>query len=379
MSRTTTALVVPELNGQFELQEISLDALQSDEALVQVHAFGVCHTDISCAKGKLPCGPNAVLGHEGAGVVLDVGSAITSVMKGDKVLMSFSHCESCPWCVSGQPAYCCNFNNRNFGGKRPDGSSAMFSTAAGQKKNLFSSFFGQSSFARHTVVHQSCLVRVAPETPLNLFAPLGCGIQTGVGAVLNTLRVKPGSSVAVFGVGAVGMAAVMAAKFCQAKTIIVIDLHPGRLELATQLGATHSILGSDQRVVDKIQEICPPVGVDYAVDCTGVPAVVEKMVAALGTKGRAATVGAPGSNSHAKMDIMSHLTYGKEYVGCSEGDSNPSKFIPYLIDLHSQGLLPLERLITYYSIQDYEKAIADVVGGLAIKAVILWNEKPIEL
>lgn len=267
---------------------------------------------------------NSLLGI-GAGVVLDVGSAITSVVKGDKVLMSFSHCESCPWCVSGQPAYCCNFNNRNFGGKRPDGSSAMFSTAAGQKKNLFSSFFGQSSFARHTVVHQSCLVRVAPETPLDLFAPLGCGIQTGVGAVLNTLRVKSGSSVAVFGVGAVGMAAVMAAKLCQAKTIIAIDLHPGRLELATQLGATHSILGSDQRVVDKIQEICPPVGVDYAVDCTGVPAVVEKMVAALGTKGRAATVGAPGSNSQAKIDIMSHLTYGKEYVGCSEGDSNPYK------------------------------------------------------
>ncbi|KAJ4174157.1 hypothetical protein NW754_004572 [Fusarium falciforme] len=175
------------------------------------------------------------------------------------------------------------------------------------------------------------------------------------------------------------MAAVMAAKLCQAKTIIAIDLQPGRLELATELGATHSILGSDQRVVDKIQEICPPVGVDYAVDCTGVPAVVEKMVAALGTKGRAATVGAPGSNSQAKIDIMSHLTYGKEYVGCSEGDSNPSKFIPYLIDVHSQGLLPLERLITYYSIQDHEKAIADVVGGLAIKAVILWNENPIEL
>ncbi|KAF7543859.1 hypothetical protein G7Z17_g10398 [Cylindrodendrum hubeiense] len=142
----------------------------------------------------------------------------------------------------------------------------------------------------------------------------------------------------------------MAAKLCQAKTIIAIDLRPGRLELATQLGATHGLLGSDPRVVNLIQEICPPVSVDYAVDCTGVPAVIEKIVAALGTKGRAATVGAPGGNSQAKIDIMSHLTYGKEYVGCSEGDSNPSKFIPYLIDLHSQGLLPLERLITYYSI-----------------------------
>lgn len=189
---------------------------------------------------------------------------------------------------------------------------------------MHSRFFGQSSFARHTIVHRTSIVKVPQETPLELFAPLGCGIQTGVGAIFNTLNVKPGSSVAVFGVGSVGLAAIMGAKARKAKTIIAIDLQTQRLELAKELGATHGVLGPDQdHIIDSIQDICPPIGVDFAVDCTGVPAIIETMVAALGMRGRAATVGAPGGMATAKIDIMSHLTYGKEYVGCSEGDSNP--------------------------------------------------------
>ncbi|KAH6871501.1 chaperonin 10-like protein, partial [Thelonectria olida] len=373
MTRTTTALVAPKLDGCFELQEICLDSLQPEEALVEIHASGICHTDISCASGKLPCAPNAVLGHEGAGVVLETGSAVTTVSKGDKVLLSFSHCESCPGCASGHPAYCYSFNDRNFGGKRPDGSTAMFTTKGDQRQPLHSTFFGQSSFARHTVVHRSSLVKVPPATPLSLLAPLGCGIQTGVGAVLNTLNVKPGSSLAVFGVGSVGMAAVMAAKARQAGTIIAVDLDPARLTLARELGATHALRGPDQdAIVEQIRDICPPIGVDFAVDCTGVPAVIETMVAALGMRGRAATVGAPGGKAQAKIDIMSHLTYGKEYVGCSEGDSNPATFIPHLIEMHSKGLLPLEKLISFYDINDYKKALAETKSGKVIKAVLKW-------
>jgi Zn-dependent alcohol dehydrogenase len=200
----------------------------------------------------------------------------------------------------------------------------MFTIKDGEKQPMYSSFFGQSSFARHTIVHRTSLVKVPQETPLELFAPLGCGIQTGVGAVFNTLNVKPGSSVAVFGVGSVGLAAVMGAKARKASTIIAIDLQPRRLELAKELGATHGVLGPDQEnIIKSIREICPPIGVDFAVDCTGVPAIIETMVAALGMRGRAATVGAPGGTAKAKIDIMNHLTYGKEYVGCSEGDSNP--------------------------------------------------------
>jgi Zn-dependent alcohol dehydrogenase len=203
---------------------------------------------------------------------------------------------------------------------------------------MHSTFFGQSSFARHTLAHRSSVVKVPADTDLGLFAPLGCGMQTGAGAVLNTLDVKPGSSVAVFGVGSVGMAAVMAAaKIRGVKTLIAVDLQESRLALAKELGATHSVLGSAKDVVQQIRAICQANGVNYAVDCTGVPAVVRTMIDSLGTRGRAATVGAPGPGHCVNVDIMEHLTYGKEYVGCAEGDSLPSK-------VHKPRSMELEKL-----------------------------------
>ncbi|KAK5652312.1 hypothetical protein OQA88_10662 [Cercophora sp. LCS_1] len=382
---TTTALLVPELNGKFELSTISLSPIQPDEVLVEIHASGLCHTDLSCAVGLLPCAPNAVLGHEGAGVVIQVGSDVSSVVAGDKVLLSFSHCESCNECVSGHPAYCHTFNDRNFGGARPDGSSAF--TKDGEK--VYSSFFGQSSFAKRTLAHRSSVVKVAEDTDLALFAPLGCGMQTGAGAVLNTLDVKEGSTVVVFGVGSVGMAAVMAAGLVRKATVIAVDLNEGRLELAKQLGATHGVLGNRSDVVEEIRRLCPPNGANFAVDCTGVPAVVRTMIDCLGTRGRAATVGAPGPGKSASVDIMNHLTFGKEYVGCSEGDSLPKEvslvplngrdeangrqFIPELMRLHAEGKFPLEKFIKYYDVKDYEQAIEDAHSGKTIKPVLTWG------
>ncbi|KAK0631442.1 chaperonin 10-like protein [Immersiella caudata] len=374
MSRTTTALVVPKLNGKFQLQQIYLDDIQPDEVLVEIVASGFCHTDLSCALGLLPCAPNAVLGHEGAGIVLSTGPAVTNLTPGDKVLLSFSFCSTCRECLSGHPAYCYTFGERNFGGARPDGSdsTAMLSSKGGDK--LYSSFFGQSSFSKHTLVHKSSCVKVPDDTDLALFAPLGCGMQTGAGAVLNTLNVKEGSTVAVFGVGSVGMAAVMAAGLIRkAKTVIAVDLQQSRLDLAKELGATHGILGSDKDVVEQIKKLCFPNGVDYAVDCTGVPAAVRAMIDALGTRGRAATVGAPGTGHVVNVDIMTHLTFGKEYVGCSEGDSVPEEFIPHLMEMHAQGKFPLERFIEYYDVKDYEKAIEDAKSGKTIKPVLTWS------
>ncbi|KAK0657818.1 chaperonin 10-like protein [Cercophora newfieldiana] len=372
MSRTTTALVVPELNGKFQLQQVYLNDIQPDEVLVEIQASGLCHTDLSCAQGLLPCAPNAVLGHEGAGTVLGIGPAVTTVSPGDLVLLSFSHCESCRECTSGHPAYCHHFNDRNFGGSRADGSHSTLSAAGGTP--MYSTFFGQSSFAKHTLVHKSSVVKVPPGTDLNLFAPLGCGMQTGAGAVLNTLDVKEGCTIAIFGVGSVGMAAVMAAGLIRnAKTVIAVDLQPSRLDLAKELGATHGIIGSDKDVVEQIRALCPPNGVDYAVDCTGVPAVVRTTIDALGSRGRAATVGAPGPGHSASVDIMEHLTYGREYVGCTEGDSLPAEFIPHLMEMHAQGKFPLERFIEYYDVKDYEKAIEDTKSGKTIKPVLTWS------
>ncbi len=234
----------------------------------------------------------------GAGVIKQVGTGVQGVAPGDKVLLSFASCSSCDQCSSGHPAYCYSFAPLNFGGKRADGSSAI--SSVGDKTPLYSSFFGQSSFSRLAAIHKSSIVKVSDDAKLELFAPLGCGLQTGAGAILNTLNVQPGTTVAVFGVGSVGMSAVMAAKMRGAKEIIAIDLQQSRLDLAQRLGATQTLLGNDSELLSKIQKTCPPNGVNYAVDCSGVPKVVETMIECLGTRGRAATVGAPSVSCSAE-------------------------------------------------------------------------------
>lgn len=229
----------------------------------------------------------------GAGVVKEVGSAIKDLFPGDKVLLSFAHCSSCEPCESGHPAYCHSFVPMNFSGKRTDGTATISILDGDEKVPTHCSFFGQSSFANLTIAHRSCLVKVNENTNLDLFSPLGCGLLTGAGAILNTLDVEPGKTVAVFGVGSVGMSAVMAAKLRGAKEIIAIDLQQSRLDLAKKLGATQTVLGNDPDLIEKVKRICPPTGVNYAVDCSGVPAVIESMVDCLGTLGKGATVGAP--------------------------------------------------------------------------------------
>ncbi|KAJ6057000.1 alcohol dehydrogenase [Penicillium canescens] len=324
---TTTALVLREIDGPFSLEEIFVETIRNDEALVEIHATGLCHTDLSCANGTLPATAPAVLGHEGAGVIKEVGSHITDLKPGDKVLLSYSHCGACEQCTSGHPAYCYSFVPWNLGGKRPDGSTTMGLEDNQAKIPLFSRFFGQSSFARLTIAHRSSLVKVGANTDLSLFAPLGCGLQTGAGSILNTLNVQPGKTVAIFGVGSVGMSAVMAAKIRGAKEIIAVDLQQSRLDLAKSLGATATILGNDTDIISKVQEISPPNGVHYALDCSGVPAVIEMMINCLGTRGRAASVGAPAPGRKVGIDVFAQLINGREYFGCCEGDSVPNMVI----------------------------------------------------
>jgi Zn-dependent alcohol dehydrogenase len=190
---------------------------------------------------------------------------------------------------------------------------------------LYSNYFGQSSFSSLAVVNSRCLVKVSNDSPLEIFAPLGCGLQTGAGAILNTLNIQPGASVAVFGTGSVGMASIMAAKIGKASTIIGIDITPARLEIARSLGATHTLDGSDPEIVQKIRDMCDGDGVQYAVDCTGVPVIIERMIDSLGTLGKAATIGAPAPGTKVSVDVLSQLTRGRQYIGCNQGDSVPQK------------------------------------------------------
>ena len=210
----------------------------------------------------------------------------------------------------------------NFGGTRLDKSHTIRS---GNGEPLYGNYFGQSSFSSLAIVNSRCLVKVSNEACLELFAPLGCGLQTGAGAILNTLNMRPNASVAVFGTGSVGMAAIMAAKIRKAKTIIGIDIDEGRLEIARSLGATHCLNGSDPDIADQVRTICDGDGVEYAVDCTGIAAMIERMIDSLGTLGKAATIGAPAPGTKISVDVFSQLTKGRQYIGCNQGDSVPQQ------------------------------------------------------
>ncbi|KAJ6020159.1 hypothetical protein N7499_003451 [Penicillium canescens] len=377
MAMTTEALVVAELGANPTLETIQIDELRPDEALVEIHTVGLCHTDISCIEGTIPVEFPAVLGHEGSngsggGVLLKAGAHLTHLTAGSKVLLSFNSCGICRECVSSFPSYCQNYSSLNFGGRREDGSQPL-SLPLGTK--LFSNFFGQSAFSKLAIVNGRTIVQVPQSTDLALFAPLGCGIQTGAGTILNTLDVRPGQSLVVFGVGAVGLACVMAGKLRGADPLIAVDIDPTRLDLAIKLGATHGILASDITlgIVEEIKRLCPGNGVQRAVDCSGVPSVIEQMIKSLGSRGKAATVGAPAPGKSVNIDVFTHIIKGTHYIGSCEGDCVPSEIIPYLIEKHSQGLFPLEELVTVYDGKDFTKAFEDARKGMVVKAVLRWK------
>ena len=192
-----------------------------------------------------------MLGHEGAGVVEEVGPAVTSLSPGDSVVLSFGHCGNCAQCASGLPGYCASFFGLNFGGSDLDGSTAL-EDADGNA--LHDHFFAQSSFATYALARESNAVRVPAGAPLELLGPLGCGIQTGAGAVINSLKVRPGTSFVGFGAGAVGLSAVMAAKVAGATTIVAVDVVPERLELAKELGATHTVNSREVDLIEAVRE-----------------------------------------------------------------------------------------------------------------------------
>ena len=250
--------------------------------------------------------------------MVETGSDVTEVAKGDSVLLSYAFCNACSQCTSGHPPYCENLLGLNFGGHRSDGTSTLKS-ADGSK--LHGHFFGQSSFSRLAIVNRYSLVKVPNDVPLSILAPLGCGVQTGAGAILNTLDVQPGSTVAIFGVGSVGLSAVMASKSRGAQQIIAVDVQSSRLKLAREVGATATINSSDTDVIAELKRLCPPLGVQYALDCSGVPKVVETMIESLGLRGRACSVGAPPPDKQASVNIFSHLVMGRQYLGCHQGES----------------------------------------------------------
>ncbi|QSX00152.1 NAD(P)-dependent alcohol dehydrogenase [Haloterrigena alkaliphila] len=365
------AAVVEEEGGAFDIETVELEEPRANEVLVRVVGAGVCHTDMVVRDQLYPTPLPAVLGHEGSGIVESVGSNVTRVEPGDRVVLSFDYDDDCHSCHDGHPAYCEAFFEHNFGGRRPEDGTSPISRDG---ERLSGRFFGQSSFATHAIATERNVVPVGDDVPLELLGPLGCGIQTGAGAVLNSLEPSAGSSIAVFGAGSVGLSAVMAADLSGCTEIVSIDLEESRLEKAAALGASEPI---DPESVDDVVEAVrdrTDGGVDYAVESTGVPAVAEQAVETLTQRGTLGIVGAPPLGAEASYDINDLILNGRSITGIVEGDSAPQEFIPDLVELYRQGKFPFDELVTYYEFDEIEQAVADSENGKTIKPILRVGE-----
>jgi aryl-alcohol dehydrogenase len=359
------AAVTESKGAPFALQELELGELRDDEVLVDVAAAGVCHTDLIIRDQWLPTPLPAVLGHEGAGIVRDVGAAVTQVEVGDRIGMSFNSCGSCPTCRTGRPFYCHDIFGRNFAATRPDGTTAL--SRGGEP--VHSHFFGQSSFATHAVATERNVTVLPDAIGLEIAAPLGCGVQTGAGSVLNAFRAPAGSTLAVFGTGGVGLSAVMAGVIAGCTIIVGVDIRPKRLELALELGATHVIEPSRRDVVAEIQRITGR-GVDFALETTGSVEVLRQAVESTAPAGTTGVVGAPPGDAEVALNVNSILSVGRTVRGIVEGESVPPVFIPRLVELWRQGRFPIERLMTFYDFDQINEAARDAEAGTTIKPVL---------
>jgi aryl-alcohol dehydrogenase len=356
------AAVVREKSGKFEIAEVELAELRDNEVLIRVVGVGVCHTDLICRDQLYPVTFPAVFGHEGSGVVEKIGAKVTKVQPGDHVVMTYRACGHCLACMRGDPTHCANIFGCNFAGTRSDGSATLHQHGL----PIFGNFFNQSSFAAYALASEANTVKVAKEAPLEYLGPLGCGIQTGAGAVMNTLKPPAGSSIAVFGCGSVGLSAIMAAYAVGCTTIIAIDLLESRRKLAVELGASHTFDPAQCNVVEEIQKLG---GADFSLECTAIPAVFRQAVDCLAVPGVCGLVGAAPLGTEVTLD-MNSIMFGRTVVGIIEGQSVPDVFIPKLVELYCQGRLPIEKLVTFYKLDEIDQAVRDSESGKVIKAVL---------
>jgi aryl-alcohol dehydrogenase len=359
----TTAAVLRAGDQPYALEPVTLRDLRANEVLVRIVGVGMCHTDVLPRSPGFIASTPIINGHEGAGVVESIGSDVTNVAVGDHVVLSFDSCGTCENCTLGQPAYCDTFLVRNLFGRDLDGT--VGATDANNEA-VGSRWFGQSSFANHCIATERNTVVVDKALPLELFGPLGCGIQTGAGTMLCAIDVQPGNSVLVFGAGAVGLAGIMAAKVAGATTIIAVDLQQHRLDLALELGATHVIRGDAPDVVEQVMALTG-VGAHGVMDTTGIPAVMLNALKATRMNGKVGFVGV----QLGPIEIDSMTMVGKTIIGVLEGSADPHTFIPRMIALWQAGQFPFDRLIEKFPLSQINEAEQSSLAGGVIKPVLI--------
>ena len=368
--RTTTAAVVDAPHAPFVLRELELLSPRPDEVVIELEACGMCHADLLAQAGSIPFPLPGVLGHEGVGRVVEIGATVSDLSVGSRVVMSFTSCGRCPACVRGAPAYCQTWPVLNLvGGGRGDGSSSL---RCGEHP-IHSHFFGQSSFSRFITTAARAAVPVPDDLPASVLAPLGCGVQTGVSAATNVLRPDPGDRVAVFGAGAVGLSAIMGLRMTAASQVIAIDVHPGRLALAQELGATHLVDAGKEDSREMIASLTGGAGVNGVIETSGNPRALETAIKVLASTGTCVVVGVPSRGEPGTFDVIDLVARGLRIVGTNQGDANPRVVIPQLIELYRLGRLPIERIVQTFEFGSINDASAASLDGSVIKPVLMMG------
>ncbi|MBI5333152.1 MAG: Zn-dependent alcohol dehydrogenase [Burkholderiales bacterium] len=369
MPVTSKAVVCRGVNQPVAVETIQIASPQRGEVMIKLAAVGVCHSDLSATNGTIPLPTPLVLGHEGAGVVVEVGEGVTEFAVGDHVVSSFvSMCGHCRYCVTGRPQLCDQAAKATY--TLPDGT-LRTTDAQGQPLNIFS---GCGVMSEYATLHVDNVVKVEKDVPLDRCALIGCGVMTGVGAVCNTAKVEPGSVTVVFGAGGVGLNAIQGCALSGASIIVAVDTSDSKLELARLFGATHTVNAKTEENVVKALRKLTGGGADYAFECVGYGEVVAQAYGALRKGGKAVVVGVAPAKDQTSIRTLSLTLEEKTLTGSYFGSARPRADFPRLLSLYKGGRLKLDELITHrYTIDEAPQAFADLAEGRNARGVIVFG------
>jgi len=363
------AAVAYEGRKSLAIEELELNGPGPDDILVRIVGSGLCHTDVKARDGQLPVPKPVVLGHEGAGVVEQVGERVTKVKPGDHVVLTYDSCGACAPCKRGDPAYCEQSTPLNFADARA-GENGSLTNKGGAA--IHGHFFGQSSFANYAIARSGNTIPVRKDAPLEFLGVLGCSVQTGAGAVMNALQARAGGSIAIFGAGPVGLSAILGAVVCGCTAIVAVDVLPSRLKMAQQLGATHTVhAGPLVKTSEEAHKLVPG-GVECAFDTTASGESYQQAILSLARKGRFGFVAAPIGKPELNINMSVVMNRGLTIRGIVQGDSVPDVFVPKLIDLHLAGRFPFDKFLTKYPFEKINDAIEDQATGKVVKPVFTF-------
>ncbi len=358
------AALLREIPGDLSIEDVDIDTPGPHEVLIRTAAAGLCHSDLHFIEGKYPYMLPTVLGHESSGIVEAVGDQVTYVKPGDHVITFLSvFCGECDYCLGGRPTLCQSSRNPRGADEPP---------RLSQNGSPVFQFINLSSFAEQMLVHEHAVVKIDPEFPLDRAAILGCGVTTGLGAAINTAKVRPGDAVAVIGLGGVGVSAVQGAALAGASRVIAIDRVPAKLELASKLGATDVVDASNNDAVEQVLALTGT-GVHHAIEAIGLKATAEQAFKMIRPGGTATVIGMIPFGTTIEINGF-ELLVERKLQGCVMGSSNFRYDIPNYIEMYKQGRLKLDELVSaHIKLDEVNDAFKRLAGAEVMRSVIIFD------